>query len=456
MTDQPSQQTPPPPFDPNAAHQQHPRLRPVRGFGAPAQGPDGQQVQVMGLADAKQISPKVVFTQPAMQAVLPLMTGENGLDDIVGQVGRGLERPMLEAFVAQLDDAGLIEGPVFDAMWAKMCEDFDSTDLLPPSQTASIADMIVDAQIRKEHDRPATDEEKEQLGGEKLAAQFEQWMDETLGEVDDPSFETLPKAVIAPSLPYGNGWRAYAAIYGRMRVVDTPKRILILGTNHFGMGTGVVGCDKGFRTPVGSSPLDQEMADHLRSALGDGLFEHRFDHEREHSIEQQCGWLQKVFGGDDGTSPPVFAALIHDPTVNEGKSYDDKGIAMDAFVDAATAAIEKLDGPTLIVASAELSHVGPSYGDEANLAGETPEADQNRRKVLEHDSQLLKSVAEGKPRDLMSSLSWQQNPTRWSSTGAIVAASLIAGSPAGKLLNIGAVMDARGAAFITAPAMVLP
>lgn len=455
MSDQP-QPTPPPPFDPNAEHQQRPKLRPVRGFAAPAQGPDGQQIQVLGLADAKQISPKLVFTQPAMQAVLPLLTGDNGLDEIVTQVGRGLQRPMLEAFVAQLDDAGLIEGPTFDAMWSKMRADFDSTDILPPGQTAALADLIVDAEIRKEHDREATDEEKAELGGEKLAAQLERWMDETLGSVEDPSFDALPRAIIAPSLPYGNGWRAYAAVYGRMRVVDAPRRILVLGTNHFGMGTGVVGCDKGFRTPLGVSPLDTAMADRLRSALGDTLFDHRFDHEREHSIELQCGWLQKVFGNDEGESPPMFAALVHDPTVKEGASYDGQGIALDAFVEAVREAVAALEGPTLIVGSAELSHVGPSYGDQANLAGDSAEADQNRRKVLEHDSQLLKSVAEGKPQDLVSSLAWQQNPTRWTSTGAIVATSLIAGKPEGKLLNIGAVMDGRGSAFITAPAMVFP
>ena len=454
--DQPAQPTPPPPFDPAAPHQQKPRLRPIRGFGAPAQGPDGKPVQVLGLADAKQISPKLVFTQPAMQAVLPLMTGENGLDEIVSQVGRGLERPMLEAFIAQLDDAGLIEGPVFQEMWDKMRADFDSTDLLPPAQTASMADLIVDARIRKEHDRPATEDEKAALGGEALASQLEQWMDETLGSVDDPSFEALPRAVIAPSLPYGNGWRAYAAIYGRMRVVDTPRRILILGTNHFGMGTGVVGCDKGFRTPIGTSPLDHEMADALRSSLGEKLFEHRYDHEREHSIELQCGWLQKVFGDAEGVSPPVFAALVHDPSVKDGASYDGTGVSLQDFVQSVSAALEKLEGPTLIVGSAELSHVGPTYGDEAVLGGDTPEADANRRKVLEHDSQLLKSVTEGKPQELVSSLSWQQNPTRWSSTGAIVATSLLAGSVPGKLLNIGAVMDGRGAAFVTAPAMVLP
>ncbi|MEM8756584.1 MAG: AmmeMemoRadiSam system protein B [Planctomycetota bacterium] len=451
----PPQPTPPPPFDPEAAHQQRPRLRPVRGFAAPAQGPDGNQIQVMGLADAKQISPKVVFTQPAMQAVIPHLTGEKGLDEIVTEVGRGLQRPMLEAFVAQLDDAGLIEGPTFDAMWDKMKADFDSAEELPPAQTAAIADMLVEQAVQQAESRSATNEEKAEQGGPKLAQQLETWMDQTLSEAEDPSFESLPRAIVVPSVPYGNGWRAYSVVYGRMRVVDTPKRILILGTNHFGMGTGVVGCDKGFRTPVGRSPLDTEMADALRNSLGDKLFEHRYDHEREHSIELQCGWLQKVFGGDDGTSPPIFAALVHDPVVNEGKAYDGEGIGLDEFVEAAKSAIGSLEGPTLVVASAEMSHVGPSYGDQVQLAGDSQEADQNRRKVLEQDHQLLKSLVEGKPQDLIASLAWQQNPTRWSSTGALAAASMIVGSPEAKLLNIGAVMDAQGSAMITAPAMAM-
>ncbi|MEM9166821.1 MAG: AmmeMemoRadiSam system protein B [Planctomycetota bacterium] len=456
MSDQPPVPTPPPPFKPDEPSQQRPKLRPIRGFAAPAQGPDGKPLQLLGLADAKQVSPKVVFTQPAMQAVLPLMNGETGLDEIVAQIGRGLERPMLESFVAQLDEAGLIEGPTFDAMWSKMCADFDSTDVLPPAQTAATADMLVEARFQRDQSRSATDEEKNDLGGEALGAQLEAWMDETLSEAEDPSFDALPKGVIAPSLPYGNGFRAYAGVYGRMRVVDRPARILVLGTNHFGMGTGVVGCDKGFRTPIGTSPLDAEMADRFRDVLGEPLFEHRYDHEREHSVELQCGWLQQVFGDDDCASPPIFAALVHDPSVNNGASYDGSGVAFEPFVEAAKAIIADLEGPTLVVGSAELSHVGKAYGDQKPYAGDAPEADQNRRDVLEQDRELLQSVLDGSPEDLISAIAWRQNSSRWSSTGSICAAAMIVGSGSAKLLNIGAVMDAAGNAFITAPALVLP
>ncbi len=101
----PAQPTPPV-FDPNAAHQATPRLRAVRGF--PVQV---QNHQMLGLADARQISDKIAIVPPAAQMILPLLDGSRGLDEIVTQVGHGLTRPILESLVAQLDDAGLIEGP---------------------------------------------------------------------------------------------------------------------------------------------------------------------------------------------------------------------------------------------------------------------------------------------------------------------------------------------------------
>ncbi|MFI4871961.1 MAG: AmmeMemoRadiSam system protein B [Phycisphaerales bacterium JB061] len=449
--DQPSMPT----FDASMPQQERPKLRPIRGFVAPAQGPDGKQVQLLGLADAKQISPKVVMTQPAMQAVLPLFNGEHTLDDIVTQVGRGLTREHLEPFVAQLYDAGLIEGAVFDEMWAKMRADFDSTDILPPAQTAAMADAIVEAHTQKDHGRAATDEEKAEQGKEKLAEQMTAMMNQALEKAEDPSFDKLPKAIIAPYVPYQQGFLMYGAVYGRMRVVDKPARIVVLGTNHFGEATGVCACDKGFRTPLGESPADADMIKIMREKLGEQLFEHRYDHEREHSIELQVAWLQHVFGDENGTNPPVFAALVHDPVVNNGDSYDGKGVAFQPFVDALKEAIAGLPGPTLLVGSAELSHVGPAYGDKVQLAGDAPEVEANRRKVIEQDQALMKMLTDNKPQDLVSSLAWQQNPTRWSSVGAIAATMLAADPNEVRLLQYGGTMDPQGTAMISAASLAM-
>lgn len=438
-------------FDPGAPNQQRPRLRPIRGFAAK----HGEQM-LLGLADAQQISERIVFTVPAAQAILPLMTGDNDLDKIVATVGRGLTRVMLEQFIAQLDDAALIEGPKFDALVAKLRREFDSAPHLPPSSTAQFADALVMQELGQE----ASDEDKAKLGPEKLRRQFDDWISQSLTDAQDPSFDELPRAVIAPHLDYPRGWMNYAHVYGRLRVVDRPDRIIVLGTNHFGSATGVCGCDKGFETPLGLCPLDATLVERLRTELGPEqsaqLFEHRFDHEREHSIELQMTWIQHVFGPDEsGAHIPVFAALVHDPARANGDSYDSKGLGLLPFVEGLRSAIAATPGRTLIVSSADLSHVGPQFGDQQRLAGEEQEAVAFRNRVVEHDREMLQLVAAGKPEELVASMAWQQNPTRWCSVGNIVATLKLVEPATVKMLNYTAAMDQQGTAMVSSCAAAI-
>ncbi|MFT3686497.1 MAG: AmmeMemoRadiSam system protein B [Phycisphaerales bacterium] len=304
------QQTPPPPFNPAAPHQQKPRLRAVRGFPARAQTPDGKVVDMLGLSDATQVSDKVCVVVPAVQIILPLMDGSRDLDQIVQQVGKGLNRPFVEQLVAQLDDAGLLEGPTFDGLLAKMRADFDASPVLPPASTAAFIDALVaDGQQKGQLTAEMPDADKEAFGVKRLREVMDEFISESLKTAQDPSLNELPKAIIAPHLDYGRGWNNYGSIYGRLRVVDRPDRVIILGTNHFGRSTGVCGCDKGYQTPLGTCEVDSAVVEGLKSRLGDKLFEHRFDHEREHSIELQIPWIQHVFGqGADGKYPKVFGA----------------------------------------------------------------------------------------------------------------------------------------------------
>jgi MEMO1 family protein len=440
------------PFDPASPHHQRPKLRPIRGFAAQGEGPDGKTVPVLGLADARQISEKVVFTSPAVQAILPLMDGTRNVDQIVTQVGRGLTREMMQQLVAQLDDAALLEGPVFDTLLKKTRSDFDASPNLPPASSAQFADMAVDAAYQGK----ATEQQKTEEGARRVRELFDRWMAQVLEKVEKPSFDSLPKAIVAPHIDYGRGWMNYASVYGRMRVCDRPDRVVILGTNHFGMGTGVVGCDKGYQTPLGVCELDTGLAGSLRGALGERLFEHRFDHEREHSIELQMMWIQHIFGKDEaGNYPRVFGALVHDPVVNNGESYDGTGIALDPFVDALRNAIAMQPGRSLIIASADLSHCGPAFGDEKPLAGEDPEIEQARNAILQHDIQMLELVGQNKPGDLVGAMAWQQNHTRWCSIGNICATLKVAQPTDVKLVNYAAAMDPQGITFVSHAAMAM-
>lgn len=442
-------------FDAEAAHMQTPKLRPTRGFPVPVQGPEGKQMTFLGLADAKQISDRPpVVVSPAVKDLLPLFTGEHSVDAIVEKVGRGLTREHLEPLIAQLDAAGLLEGPTFESMLRKMREQFDSSTTLPPGSTAAMADALVQEALGAE--QQATEEQKAQLGPGKLAEAMDKWIDEALRDEDSPAFDSLPKAIVAPHIDYPRGWVNYARVWGRMRVVDRPDRVIILGTNHFGMGTGVVGCDKGFSSPFGECPVDAEVVAGLRQRLGDSLFEHRYDHEREHSIELQVAWLQHCLGqGPDGSYCKVFGALVHDPTVNNGEAYDGAGVSLSAFVEAMREVLAELSGKTLVVSSADLSHVGPMFGDKVRLAGEDEEAAQFRNRIASGDRELLAMVEQIKPDDLVGAMAWQGNPTRWCSVGNLVATLGIIQPEEVQLLSYAGAMDSQGMSLVTHAAMVL-
>lgn len=434
-------------YNPDAAHQQRPKLRAVRAFPAKV----GEQ-QVLGLADARQISDKVVFTMPAAQVLLPLMDGSRSLDQIVAEVGRGLTRPMIDSLVAQLDQAGLLSGPTFDGMWEKVKNDFDSSRVLPPASTAAFADMLAKQALGAE----ASEAQIGEIGPTKLREVFDAWIDKSLANAANPSLDALPKAIVAPHIDYPRGWMNYAAVWGRLRVVDRPDRVVILGTNHFGQSTGVCGCNKGYQTPFGTCEADEGLVEGMRSKLGEAFFANRYDHEREHSVELQIAWIQHCLGADEqGNFCKVLGVLVHDPAVNNGESYDGNGVGLQAFVDALKQTIAGLPGKTLIVSSADLSHVGPAFGDRQPLIGDSPEAAAMRERVVKHDREMLELYRQRKPDELVAAMAWQSNPTRWCSTGSLVATMLVAEPTDVQILNYAGAMDPQGMAMVSSAAMAL-
>lgn len=451
MADQPNPPAPAP-FNPQAPHHTRPKARALRGIPVEAQDPQGNKHQMLGIADQKQISEKMVVVPPAAQMVIPLMDGTRDIPQIVTQVGRGLTAEILQNMVAQLDDAGLLEGPVFQALLAKSRAEFDQSDILPPGATSQFAEMIAGQTLGEN----STEAQRAELAPKKLREVFDKWMSEVLKSAEKPSFDQLPKAVVAPHLDYPRGWMNYAAVYGRMRVCDRPDHIVILGTNHFGFGTGVVACDKGYETVLGVCKPDTALLSMLRSSLGETLFEHRYDHEREHSIELHIPWIQHIFGkNSSGEYPLVTGIIVHDPVPFSGASYDGKGIALDPFVQALKNAISKLPGKTLVISSADLSHVGPAFGDQKPLAGEGGEAEAERNRVVQHDMQMLEFITKKDVAGLMGSMAWQQNSTRWCSVGNMCAAIQVVEPQQVELLNYAAAIDQQGMAMVSSAAIVM-
>ncbi|MCA9306319.1 MAG: AmmeMemoRadiSam system protein B [Phycisphaerales bacterium] len=439
-------------FDPSAAHHAKPRLRQVEGF------PFQQEEKVLlGLRDPHQVSREMVFVAPQAQHILPHMNGANSLDDIAEAVGHGLTSEMLKPFVAQLDQACLLFGPRFDALVRDMRAEFDASGSLPSGASADMADALTAQKLGE----AATDEAKAQHGAANLIEAMDKWFEEAGKMIDLPIIEQLPTAIVAPHLDYFRGWINYAAMYAPLRGLPRPDRVVILGTNHFGFATGVCGCDKGLETPLGACDFDGDFAalvnKHLGSENAAKLIEHRYDHDREHSIELQLPWIQHVFGADEsGAFPRVYAALIHDPTRNAGQSYDGKGLDLDVFVDALRAALSEAPGRTLVVSSADLSHVGPMFGDQINLVEESEERKQFLKNMEETDRRLTTLLRTGKVDEMIASLAWEQNATRWCSAGNLSAMMRATGAEELKIVNWVAARDSQGAGIVSSIAAYAP
>ena len=98
---------------------------------------------------------------------------------------------------------------------------------------------------------------------------------------------------------------------------------------------------------------------------------------------------------------------------------DGARMGFDEFVEVLGAALAAAGGTTIFIASADLSHAGPAFGEPATVN------DQRRREVESHDRAMMKSyIADAG--SLVAQMRELRNQTRWTSVGALVAAARLA------------------------------
>jgi len=105
-----------------------------------------------------------------------------------------------------------------------------------------------------------------------------------------------PPALIAPhaGYMYSGPVAAHAYLQLEDRRVGT---VIVLGPNHYGVGTSVSIFPEGeWITPLGGIEIDRELAMEL-AKLSDVFSLDEISHEREHSIEVQLPFLQYVLPG---------------------------------------------------------------------------------------------------------------------------------------------------------------
>ncbi len=389
-------------------HIRRPHVRMFQMMGAQH---DGKQVIV--LRDPMALSPQMMAVPPQAVMVIQQFQGERTVEEIASGLKAPDPAPFIE-LAKRLDDVGLLWGPTFDRLEGELRSKLKEAGYFPSGGA-------------------------QQPSPEQVKAALSSW----LAETEDPELEGVPVGLIAPHLDYPRGWPNYAAAYRCLDRAETPDRVVILGTNHFGIGDGVVLTEFGFESPLGRVGPDSAIVERLRTHLGDAAFVDQLDHHAEHSIKLHLPWLQHRFG-----DVPVVAALVPDPLIE--MIADDGGRTTTIrFVDALAESLQAQGGRTLFVSSADLSHVGPQFGEPR------PVDAQRKVDVERVDRDLMTAFLSGDAQTFLDRAVSTKNPTRWCSIGNMHAALALAQPSAVEMIDYRQACDEQGNCLVSSAAMAL-
>ena len=365
-----------------------PMLRPVEVY------PDssGNETRV-GVRDRTGLSTvELTLSKPALM-ILALMDGAHTCEEIQQEFHAACGQPVssetLGSIVRHLENAHFLEGPGFEAHFE------------------SVQARYRERGVRRMPHPEILGLDARQAG---FASDSHGLFREVLAEAQAHTTVGTIRGMIAPHLDYARGRPCYAAAYAALSRREPPGRVVILGTNHAGRARSVVATANDFETPLGRTRTDVDFLRRVENLCGE-LRTYELDHLHEHSVELQVPWLQHLFGVDDFMIVPFLIPDVCGPTGTA--PMDGRGVDVRDFATALADAIADDGADTLVVAGADLSHVGAAFGDERTL--DQPYLDEVRR----HDLTALDRLQTGGAEAFREYLTAERNRTNVCSVGCI-------------------------------------
>lgn len=211
------------------------------------------------------------------------------------------------------------------------------------------------------------------------------YLDSILGSAGDGESAGSPDGLcglIAPHIDLEVGKRVYAAAYRAIRSAR-PGRIWLIGTGH-SLDNAYFGLtEKDFETPLGLAKTDRTAVRTLKKAGGKAVSSYDISHSREHSLEFQLIFLQRLFGSSFTIIPILCGSFGRDLARVSGPS-EIPDVAR--FLAALRALWEAGPADTLFVAAVDFSHIGPKFGHRERASSLLLEA-------RNHDQALIAALA---------------------------------------------------------------
>jgi MEMO1 family protein len=150
--------------------------------------------------------------------------------------------------------------------------------------------------------------------------------------------KAFARGCVVPHAGYMYSGHVAGAVYA---AIEIPARCILLGPRHFPGGEEMAIISEGsWRTPFGDAQIDSELAAELKRACP-LLREDRVAHEREHSLEVQIPFLQKLAEN-----------LRFVPVVLATQRYPD----LESLGHAVAQVIAAHSEPVLLIASTDMNH----------------------------------------------------------------------------------------------------
>jgi len=337
-----------------------PRLRPIETIIVP----DRRLGRALMLRDTQGVAEGHALLPMELVPIVARFTGSNTCEDIARQVagesGAAVPVELVVKVATELEEALFVEGAPYKRARALIEQVFAEADVRAASHAGGAY-----------HDDP-----------EKLAEYIQR---DCLGKADShaaPNGKSRLVGLVAPHIDPWRGARGYGEAYGVLaqRLPPEVTTFVILGTSHAPMRQPFALCRKAFATPLGPMDADLSAIDTIAAAADFDPYEDQFNHKREHSLEFQVVFLRHLLGNRPAKIIPILAGLGHQQATGESPI---RSRSVERFLEAVRRAVDATGA--VVIAGADLAHVGPRFGDPRPLEeSERTALGETDRESLDH------------------------------------------------------------------------
>jgi MEMO1 family protein len=378
----------------NSEFPERPELRPVEVSRITHEGSD-----YFLLKDLRQLSEQSLMVPAPLGLYLQGFDGSNTLNEIVKEaVSNGapeVTQETLDDLMTRLDDMLLLSNGKYEAEIEQRLADYRSS----PDRKPALADLAYPS---------GTSDLRGYLDG----FAFPYMNDDVMADDDLPAdLDVELKAVISPHIDFERGGDSYGMIWELVRdQLQDVELFVVFGTDHNGDGPRLTLTNQNYQTPLGTLETDTELVEEIARILStdnsveDHAFADEFNHANEHSIELATVWLQRAIGTSNAKMLPILCGSLGGALGTESEVIDHPQISSVMRLLQNVAGERK----TMFIAAADLSHVGPAFGDEELM----PKDSEDRRRVQADDEALLEAIARGSKRSFFESVKNDEDRNR--------------------------------------------